>query len=383
MFVNVVSFSSSGGAGNVAAALAHGFRSIGLQARFITAIDKNLKASPLAEPVLTFRASLDKYLIRKSTWPSLVSIARDRSSVMRDELPPADLTIFRWMNGLLGEGPLAKEQNIGRLVWGLDDMNPFTGACHYAFDCRGFELNCETCPAVAGPFRPAVSKNLDRKIQFANLHKPTFVAPTDWIHAEFRLSQLGTRTASVKIPNPLQDDFFLEYSHSGKSKNTIRVAVVAANLDDPTKGVWDVIHVLGAVSKDKRFELSLIGMAGKKLRRALPDAKFEGVLGSKAVRSRLQANHLLLVPSLSENAGTVVAEAASQGTPSVVRNVGGMAEMTNYGETGYLFSENKELLPLLKSLTVSGLVTTGLLAKEWSQQLHPKVIATQYAEAFL
>jgi glycosyltransferase involved in cell wall biosynthesis len=99
--------------------------------------------------------------------------------------------------------------------------------------------------------------------------------------------------------------------------------------------------------------------------------------------SQMREHDVLLVPSLFENAGTVVAEAASQGLPTIAREVGGMPEMTNYGESGYLFNTNEKLDEILDSMSTKELSSKGLLAKEWAQQLKPELIATQYAEAFL
>ena len=388
MSVNVVTFSSTGGAGNVAGSLVLGFQKIGVEARLLYALQGNLWKKPFANPLLTFRASLDNYVARDSDWPSLVSLTRDQSSAqLKSALskgwPYSELTIFRWMNGLLGDEFLSREPVFKKLAWGLDDMNPFTGACHYADSCRGFQIGCHLCPAVVDRFQDAVHINLARKIEFAKRYDPTYVAPTDWIHAKFQSSKLGQDRDSIKIPNPLREGFLeiaIPRTSSGKK---IRVILVAADLDDPIKGVWDIIDVLIFLNTSKKFSLSLAGKAGKRLRRALPEANFRGSLEIEDLINEFQNHDVLLVPSLSENAGTVVAEAASQGTPSIARNVGGMPEMTSYGDTGFLFENTTELLELINSLSLADLSSKGTLAREWAQQLRPESIATKYAEAFL
>ena len=383
MSINVVSFSAGGGAGNVARTLVDGFSKIGLDAKLITAIYSNLRANPLDTPSLTLSAAEDAYLVRAPKWNSLVSLSRDRHSLLDEKLPASELTIFRWMNGLLGNKFLKANHVLGNLVWGLDDMNPFTGACHYSGSCRGFELDCGECPAVRIPFREKVAINLERKIEFAEGYKPTYVAPTDWIHGEFQKSRLGQGRVSRKILNPLQPRFFETHEGGALNFNRLKVLIVAANLDDPTKGVWDVKDSLNRFLGNAHNEVTMVGRYSRKLASALPRAKFSGPLDSVSVVQQMREHDVLLVPSLFENAGTVVAEAASQRLPTIAREVGGMPEMTNYGETGYLFKTKEELDEILGSLSTKELSTKGASAKEWAQQLKPELIATQYAEAFL
>lgn len=136
MLINVVSFSSSGGAGNVAKTLVSGFSRIGLDSKLVVASASNLHSAPLAKPLLTARAAADEYMMKSSAWPSLISLARDKSSALATPLPEADLTIFRWINGLLGRRFLRENQFLGKVVWSLDDMNPFTWLCYHSSNCE-------------------------------------------------------------------------------------------------------------------------------------------------------------------------------------------------------------------------------------------------------
>jgi glycosyltransferase involved in cell wall biosynthesis len=55
----------------------------------------------------------------------------------------------------------------------------------------------------------------------------------------------------------------------------------------------------------------------------------------------MQRAHLLLHASVKEGWGLVVIEAASQGTPSVVYNVGGLRDSVINGKTGVVIRKNK------------------------------------------
>mgnify|MGYP000488652422 FL=1 len=367
----------------MARTLVEGFSKIGLEANLTIATDGNLSSNPLERPLLTLRASFDNFVAKSPQWKTLISLRRDLHSALDKSLGPADLTIFRWMNGLLGENFLDRNPEIENLVWGLDDMNPFTGVCHYSGDCRGFESGCEGCPALRGSFAGGAQQNLQRKVAFADRFTPSYVAPTDWILQEFNSSLLGKDKESVKILNPLPSRFFTEGKREDSKSAQLKLLIVAANLDDPTKGVWDVVDVLSELLQQSSVSLTMVGRASKKLGSQLPEAEFLGQMDAQSIIEVMNRHDVLLVPSLFENAGTVVAEAASQGLPTIARRVGGMPEMTNYGETGFLFETSSDLKQILNTVTSKELEAKGKLAKEWAQQLKPELIAAQYAEAFL
>jgi len=382
MKVNVVSFSSSGGAGNVSMALAEGFLSLGFLTKLQIATHTNLRSNPLLYPKHTMYAAVDNFVAKRKDWSSLISLSRDKLSIPFDA-QGADLNVFRWMNGMLGESMSQRSIAIPNLVWGLDDMNPFTGVCHYSGACRGFECSCEGCPALRGFANHKAQIHLQEKIQFARAYSPRYVAPTEWMHSEFRKSALSREASSHKIWNPIRSKFFEAHESKSEGRNMLRVLVIAQNLDDEVKGVWDVHSVLLRLQGNPRVRLTLVGRFSNQLAAALPKATFLGPVSSAVVLEQLNDNDVLLVPSLFENAGTVIAEAASQGLPSIARRVGGLPEMTNYGRTGVLFSHSDELLDIIESLTKNDLKTLGDAAKEWSMKLQPHIIAKRYAEVFL
>lgn len=383
MTINIISFSSRGGAGNVSTALANGFRKIGLETTFVVATNSDLRSDPLRRPSVTLAAAADDHIIKSSEWNSLISLSRDTRSSIAGKLKPSELTIFRWMNGVLGGQFLRKNPNLQNVVWGLDDMNPFTGVCHYSDYCEGYKTGCSNCPAVKVPFRGLVSRNLNRKRKINEIYTPKYVAPTDWVMKEFQDSQIGKDAVVEKILNPLSYKFFRSGQERVPDESAMRVLVVAANLDDPTKGIWSIIDALRSISLRGRAKITLVGRHSQELANQLPDAIFPGFRGPDEIFTLMNSHDVLLVPSLFENAGTVVAEAASQGLPSIAREVGGMPEMTNYGSTGFLFSTNEELDNILASITKKDLKTMGLRSKEWAQRLKPELIASRYAEVFL
>ena len=383
MKVNVLSFSSKGGAGLVAKSLATGFAKIGFDAKLITASNSDLRSHPMRNPMLTASATLDHYLLRTPNRRTPVSVIRDRHSLLLETLEKSDLTVFKWMNGLLGESFLEQNSNLGEVVWGLDDMNPFTGVCHYSESCRGFEFGCIDCPALKTPINKLAGENLQRKIRIADKYSIRYSAPSDWMLSEFRKSILGRDREVEKILNPLREEF-LNYTNDGhESSAELRILIIAANLDDPSKGVLDTEPMLNKLSNDAKFSVTLIGRASRSLRSRLREATFLGQMKTHELISQLKKQDLLLVPSLNENAGMVISEAASQKIPALVRNTGGMPEMVNHGQSGYVFDSNQQLRDIIHSLKGADLIKKGDYAQEWAQGLRPELIAKQFAETYI
>lgn len=376
--ISLFSFSRSGGAGHVVSALAQGFQDLGHEVAFRHKVQSNLQSAPLGNLPMVIDALRDEHLVKAKGWSSLISYYRDQHSFPQLGETESDLTIFRWMNGLLGEFSQVDPKMLGKVVWGLADVNPFTGVCHYTLDCTGFQNYCSNCPAVKKKHQGIPVKNLETKRDLLRRLSPSFVAPTDWMLNTASQSSILSPYLVEKILNPLQSVFFTGQSSRKSWQGPLRVIVAAANLDDPIKGIWSEIEFIKSLTSKPSFHLEMVGAAGAGLQRELPDAVFHGRKSSQEVRRLLREGHVLLVPSLSETAGMVIAEAASQGVPSVVRNTGGMPEMTGYGTHGYVFESKRELDSIFENLTMRELRDKSLVGQEWSQYLRPDKVAKRY-----
>jgi hypothetical protein len=108
------------------------------------------------------------------------------------------------MNGLLGKHFLDANKQLSKIVWTLDDMNPFTGVCHYSANCEGFRTGCSDCPAIRPHLSASLaSSNLAKKMAISESLVGSYVAPTDWIQEQFLASELGKGKSIQKIYNHL------------------------------------------------------------------------------------------------------------------------------------------------------------------------------------
>jgi len=132
------------------------------------------------------------------------------------------------------------------------------------------------------------------------------------------------------------------------------------------KGIEEVIKAFFYIIKEvKNAQLWIVGDGDRKYIQYLKKTmnqysipakvKFWGRVPETKKLNLMRKSHLLLHASVKEGWGLVVIEAASQATPSVVYNVGGLRDSVKNGETGIVVKNNvpkemaKEAVNLLKN----------------------------------
>lgn len=385
MKIQIASFSASGGAGSVGKNLTYGFKELGIDASFQSSMNTNLRTQPLKLPLVTATAALDNFVIKSDDWPSLVSLTRDKVSLPVTLDKDTDAVILRWGNGLLNEELIS---NLGSrpLILGLDDMNYFTGACHYAGECEGFHKSCAQCPCVRSTFRKQVATNWERKKKLlGSVPKLQFVAPTRWVLDEFYKSPFSELAEATVIENPLDRVFFADSRKRTEATehNPRCVLIMASNLDDPIKGVVGAWDQLRPLVDEGNITLRLVGSSSTRLRSVMSGAEFVGQLTPEEVMRECQRADLLLVPSLSETAGLVVFEAATQGVPTIARRIGGLVAEIVEGESGWLFSNDPEISRILGEISAADILARGKAAQQLSSERSPKKVAAKYLSTIL
>lgn len=117
------------------------------------------------------------------------------------------------------------------------------------------------------------------------------------------------------------------------------------------KGIEDVIRAFFYIARElKDSRLWIVGSGEQGYVRELRDmvdafgiknkVKFWGKVDEEKKFKLLKESHILLHASVKEGWGLVVIEAASQGTPAIVYNVGGLRDSVKNGKTGVVIKEN-------------------------------------------
>jgi glycosyltransferase involved in cell wall biosynthesis len=235
------------------------------------------------------------------------------------------------------------------IVWTLHDMWPFTGGCHYSYQCDRYQSNCGFCPQLQSSKPNDLSRWVHHRKQKVWERLPmTFISPSQWMAQCARSSTLLLHQQIKVIPNGLDLNQYypLEKSAAKAALNLptdqqliLFGAVLATH--DPRKGfhlLQAALNILSnTMSQSSAFELVVFGANA-------PDSPVDlgfkvhylGHLEDVRLVQAYSAADVFVVPSMEDNLPNTVMEALACGTPCVGFQVGGIPDMVEHLHNGYL-----------------------------------------------
>lgn len=269
----------------------------------------------------------------------------------------ADIIHLHWVNfGFLSIESLQKLFSVGKpIVWTLHDMWAFTGGCHHSGDCEHYQLQCGNCePYVRNPSANDLSAKVWReKAQaFSKINASTtqIIGCSQWLANRARKSSLFKNLAIDAIPNPLDINIFKPTNKTeARAKLNLPtdkklILFAAAKVTVIWKGFsyfQEALKILHAqISNPESIELVILGESDEELNKTLPFKTH--ALGRIADVEKIaliySAADVFTIPSIQENLPNTIMEAMACGTPAVGFKVGGIPEMIEHQQTGFLAS---------------------------------------------
>lgn len=253
-----------------------------------------------------------------------------------------DVVHLHWINnGFLSIEQLAKIKQ--PIVWTLHDMWPFCGAEHYTSDNQYYKKGYASSDNLLDKWVWRRKKEAYSKIE--NL---TIVTPSNWLAECARDSLLlGNRRVEV-IGNGIDTNFFkpknideLRLKYEIPFDKKIILFSGYKGVEDPRKGFKHLLNALKHKEKTENIngvELVIVGSERSDELDALNiKSHFMGMIHDNNVMRDLYAlSDLFVLPSKEDNLPNTVLEAMSCGTPVVAFNIGGVADMVDHKENGYL-----------------------------------------------
>ncbi|MBN2547923.1 MAG: glycosyltransferase [Anaerolineales bacterium] len=235
------------------------------------------------------------------------------------------------------------------LVWTLHDEWAYTGGCYHAGSCERYKASCGVCPKLESRHENDFSRWVWQRKQRAwhNL-SITLVCPSRWLAERAGRSSLLSGQDVRVIANgvdlerfkPLDRQTARQWLNLPQEKRLILFSAVRA-AQNPYKGFQflpELLQRLSDLGWQERMELLILGEGDAQdfPEAALPVRWFGHVQDEITVALLNAAVDVLVVPSLQDNLPNTVIEALACGTPCAAFRVGGIPEMLDHQENGYL-----------------------------------------------
>lgn len=269
----------------------------------------------------------------------------------------ADVIHLHWINqGFLSLKGLRQLIATGKpIVWTLHDMWPATAICHYPGDCTKYLTACSHCAlSVPHPLWDLAVSTFRQKGRVA-LNSITFVGCSQWIAQKAKQGKWLQSASFTSIPNPIDVSIFkpvervVARRHFHLAEDRLFVLFAAAKLSEIRKGATYFVEAcqeLYPIYGD-RMEVLLMGNSADELEQRVPfKVNTLGYL-SDAQEMALVYNcaDLFAIPSLEDNLPNTIMEAMACGTPCVGFQTGGIPEMIDHVQNGYVahYQDAKDL----------------------------------------
>ena len=335
-----------------------------------------------------------------------VSLANTGVSITNHpEFKKADVIHLHWINqGMLSIREIGQIVASGKkIVWTMHDMWPFTGICHHAAECNHFEKGCGMCPYLNKPSKYDISYTTFMLKQAAysqgNIH---FVACSHWLKQLAVKSKLTAQHKVSAVANPINTELY-----KPKDKAALRrsmnlptdkkiILFAAAKVSDRRKGIDYLVEASKIISQQQKeknnidnYMFLIAGGFSEEIiaQLALP-AVSVGYVASADMPNVYNVADVFVTPSLQENLPNTLMESMACGTPCVGFNIGGIPEMIDHKQNGYVANykdaqdlANGLLWVLQQSDTVSDTVSDKLPATETLSDNARNKVVTTYSEA--
>jgi glycosyltransferase involved in cell wall biosynthesis len=259
-----------------------------------------------------------------------------------------DVVHLHWVNK--GFFPIQSTPRLpGAIVWTLHDMWPFTGGCHHSMACDRYTTNCGCCPQLESNREIDLSRWIWRRKAHAwGQIELVIVTPSQWMATQAAKSALFNKRRIEVIHNGLDLKRFHPFDRSlvrqwlGVPKDKFLLLFSAIK---GSKNQYKGFHYLEEILSrlDSRFsaddlELIVLGESqSSDVDKFHFPLHFMGQLHDEISLSLVYAAvDCFLAPSVIDNFPNTVMEAMACGTPCIGFRVGGIPEMIEHQENGFL-----------------------------------------------
>ena len=304
----------------------------------------------LTSKFLTASQSLVVQKSRKLVTPMTLSFLQQIRRLASDY----EIVHFHSMYNVINHEGIAEIAKLLPVVVTLHDQRLFTGACHYSFDCLGYQDTCKKCPQVRRVWQALPQLALSRQeFSFQKATQIQFVSPSKWLAEKAQASSLLKDRSFEIVVNPLPRELYGESwrkrTHSLSGRLTI--GFVSQHLNNPYKGLDILLQAISLISSQRPVHLRLFGKG--KVNVTTNNVKVEQLtMNTDDERvTELRKCDVIVVPSLQDNLPSSLTESLVCGIPVIASRTGGIREVVDL--FGLRSFESGNPLDLAQALTES------------------------------
>lgn len=248
-------------------------------------------------------------------------------------------------------GGFLKIEDLSRIkapiVWTIHDMWAFTGGCHYTENCDRYQELCGKCKVLGSRTSLDLSRRVYRRKRrtYKRLYSMRIVAVSNWLGECVRKSSLLNTNLTQVIPNPLNTEWFKNYSDKKRmrelwrlpqNKELILFGAIGGSRD-LRKGHKELLLAISMLTRPN-IELIIFGSSEPD---NPPDLGYKthymGHLHDNiSLLTLYNAVDVMVVPSLQEAFGQTASEAMACGVPVVSFGATGLLDIVDHKINGYL-----------------------------------------------
>ena len=353
MKVSVVTATQSdGGAAIAALRIFHGVRSTGLAISMNVLVKQTMEEGVFGPKERSVRARIARLFMKLDQRKLLDYPNRAKSpfspNLSFNPLSPVagvdanTVLHFHWIAGsVVNLRRFGKIQN--PIIWTLHDAWAFTGGCFYTGNCKGYLDCCGSCPLLGSEQDDDLSRKIIQAKRSAFSGKTiVIVAPSNWLAAKARESELFRTKEVIVIPNGINTNKFKPKTPTTVQSQGIRNSEIpvllcgAQNLKDSRKGYDLFIQAIEMVD----FECLLVTFGPKPdwiINNPKVKQQHLGILHSEdQLIDAYRMADVFICPSREDNLPNTVLEAMACGTPCVGFNIGGLSDLVDHKVNGWL-----------------------------------------------
>ena len=277
------------------------------------------------------------------------------------EFREADVIHLHWVNqGMLSLADIRKILATGKpVVWTMHDIWPATAVCHYTRGCQQFHTVCGRCPLLPGQSPKGLANTVwEQKEKMLDGRRISYVACSQWLAEEARKSALLRGQVITSIPNTIDTHLFRPQDKR-KAKEALGlpadkrvILFVSQRVTDPRKGMSyfvEAIRLLDERHPDLYHDTVIAILGGHAedvaAQLAVPAYPLGYVSQPQRIVQVYNAADVFVLPSLEDNLPNTLMEAMACGVPCVGFQTGGIPEMIDHLQNGYVaqFRQGKDL----------------------------------------